>query len=68
MSSDPSIPRSLRKEAGEIMESLKDESKSLDLMCSEVIVRLEIFSRDPNIPARSREIIWQIVGDLSVLS
>ena len=68
MEVDQTMPRALRLEASQIAQSLKEESGSLDLKCSEAIYRLERFSRDPNIPAHSRAIIWQIVGDLSTLS
>ncbi len=61
-------PRTLRKEANQIVHYLKDDLKSLDLKCSEVILKLEGFSEDPNIPAYSRTLIWQIIGNLSTLS
>jgi hypothetical protein len=65
---DDTIPRNIRKVAGEIKESLLYGEDSLAVRVSSAISILEEISADPNTPMHVRTLIWNVSSQLERIS
>ncbi len=61
--SDETVPRSVRKVAGEIKEKLIKSDK-LAIEAATAITVLEDISADPNLPMHVRTMIWNLASQL----
>ncbi|MDR0911245.1 MAG: UPF0147 family protein [Methanobrevibacter sp.] len=61
------IPRNIRRVADESNVILADEEKDETLRASEVILKLDEISNDPNVPVHARTLIWEILSKLEGL-
>jgi len=64
---DDTVPRNIRRTAGEIKEDLL-AGGDIALKASSAISILEELSADPNLPMHVRTMIWNLVGNLERLS
>ena len=61
---NPSVPRNIRRAADESYTQLNDEEEDETVRASAVILKLDEFSNDPNIPVHARTLIWEILSKL----
>ncbi|AIY91016.1 UPF0147 family protein [Geoglobus acetivorans] len=64
---DDSVPRNVRKTAGEIKEDLL-AGGDISLKAASAISILEDLSADPNLPMHVRTMIWNLVSNLERLT
>ncbi len=65
---DDTVPRNIRKVAGEIKESLLHGEGSLAVRAASAISILEDIASDPNIPMHVRTLIWNVSSQLERIS
>jgi hypothetical protein len=65
---DDSVPRNIRKAAGDIKESLLHGEDSLAIRASSAISILEDIASDPNLPMHVRTLIWNVSSQLERIS
>lgn len=68
LAEDNSVPRNIRKGAGDAKARLLDTSSALDVRCAGAMNILDDLANDPNIPMHARSLIWQILSQLEILS
>ena len=66
LTDDLSVPKNIRRGAGETKEILMQED-SLDVNVASAISRLDELLNDPNIPTHGRTAIWSIMSALESL-
>ncbi len=64
---DDTVPRNVRRTAGEIKEDLL-QGGDIPLKAATAISTLEELSSDPNLPMHVRTMIWNLVSNLERLS
>ncbi len=65
---DDSVPRNIRKTAGEIKENLLHGEDTLAVRASSAISILEDIASDPNLPMHVRTLIWNVSSQLERIS
>jgi hypothetical protein len=65
---DDTVPRNIRRVAGEIKDSLLHGEDSLAVRAASAISILEEISADPNIPMHVRTLIWSVSSQLERIS
>ncbi len=65
---DNSIPRNIRKGAGEVKKTLLNENDPLDVRVSTATGHLDEMANDPNIPLHGRTLIWNIMSRLEEIA
>jgi uncharacterized protein (UPF0147 family) len=58
------VPRNIRRAADESNKILNNAEKDLTVRVSEVILKLDDISNDPNIPVHARTLVWEILSKL----
>jgi uncharacterized protein (UPF0147 family) len=58
------VPRNIRRAADESNKILNKSEKDLTVRVSEVILKLDDISNDPNIPVHARTLVWEILSKL----
>ena len=66
--SDLIVPRNVRKSASAVKNELLDGEESLAVRAATVISKLEELINDRNIPHHTRTLVWNIVGQLELIS
>jgi hypothetical protein len=61
---DNSVPRNIRRAAGECKERLRRKNEALDVRTASAITKLDEMANDPNIPLHGRTLIWNIISQL----
>ena len=64
LADDNSVPRNIRREAGECKERLRRKNEALDVRTASAIFKLDEMANDPNIPLHGRTLIWNIISQL----
>jgi uncharacterized protein (UPF0147 family) len=67
IANDNSVPRNIRRSAGEIVERLNNAGEPMYLRTSMSISILEDISNDPNIPLHTRTLIWNVASQLETI-
>ncbi|MBN1455794.1 MAG: UPF0147 family protein [Methanomicrobia archaeon] len=65
---DTTVPRNLRRSAGELKDQLLNDEESLAMRVASVISDFDDLSSNPNTPAHTRAQIWSIVSQLETIS
>ncbi|MCW3133584.1 MAG: UPF0147 family protein [Methanophagales archaeon] len=65
---DITIPRNIRKSAGEVKNKLLNGDESLAVRAAAAVSELEGLTNNPNIPAHTRTLVWSIVSQLETVS
>ncbi len=68
LSEDNSVPRNIRRGAGDAKVRLLNEKDALDVRCAGAINILDDLANDPNIPMHGRTMIWQIISQLETIA
>jgi uncharacterized protein (UPF0147 family) len=68
LSEDNSVPRNIRRGAGEAKKILLNENDPLDVRVSSVTARLDSMANDSNMPLHGRTLIWNIMSKLEEIA
>ena len=64
IATNPSTPKNIRKNIGEIVEELKSDEYSISVRAANTISSLDDVTQDPNMPSYVRTSLWQAVSTL----
>lgn len=64
LSNDISVPRNIRRKAGEAKDILMGGEEPMDVRIASIISMLEELLNDPNIPTHGRTAIYYIISAL----
>ncbi len=64
LADDNSVPRNIRRNAGECKERLRRKDEARDVRIASAIFKLDEMANDPNIPLHGRTLIWNIISQL----
>ena len=67
LADDNSVPRNIRRGAGECKERLRRKDEALDVRTASAIYKLDEMANDPNIPMHGRTLIWNIISQLEMV-
>jgi uncharacterized protein (UPF0147 family) len=67
LAEDSSVPRNIRRGAGEAKSLLLKTDEALDLRVASAIFILDDLANDPNIPLHGRTLIWNIISQLETV-
>jgi uncharacterized protein (UPF0147 family) len=67
LAEDSSVPRNIRRGAGEAKSLLLKTGEALDLRVASAIFILDDLANDPNIPLHGRTLIWNIISQLETV-
>ena len=67
LSEDSSVPRNIRRGAGEAKGLLFKTGEALDLRVASAIFILDELANDPNIPLHGRTLIWNVISQLETV-
>ena len=64
IATNPSTPKNIRKNIGDLIEGLKTDEYSVSVRALNTISSLDDITQDPNLPSYVRTSLWQIVSIL----
>jgi len=64
IATNPSTPRSIRKNMADIIKELKSDEYSMSVRAANTISLLDDVTQDPNLPSYVRTSLWQAVSTL----
>jgi len=64
IATNPSTPKNIRKNIGDIIEELKSDEYSISVRAANTISLLDDVTQDPNLPSYVRTSLWQAVSTL----
>lgn len=64
---DTSVPRNIRRQVSDIIETLKNDKQELFLRATTCLSILSDISSDPNLPMHTGTTIWSILGKLETI-
>jgi hypothetical protein len=64
IATNPSTPRSIRKNIADIVKELKSDEYSISVRAANTISLLDDVTQDPNLPSYVRTSLWQAVSTL----
>jgi len=64
IATNPSTPRNIRKNIGDLIEELKSDKYSVSVRAVNTISLLDDVTQDPNLPSYVRTSLWQAVSTL----
>ncbi|MCK5291094.1 MAG: UPF0147 family protein [Thermoplasmata archaeon] len=67
LAEDTSVPRNIRRGAGEAKDLLLKEEDALDVRVASAIFMMDELANDPNIPLHGRTLIWNIISQLETV-
>ncbi len=67
MADDNSVPRNIRRAAGEAKNALLDKNNDAMVRASSAISILDEISNDPNMPVHTRTMIWNAISVLETV-
>jgi uncharacterized protein (UPF0147 family) len=67
LAEDSSVPRNIRRGAGEAKNLLLNSKDALDLRVASAIFILDDLANDPNIPLHGRTLIWNVISQLETV-
>jgi len=67
LAEDSSVPRNIRRGAGEAKNLLLKHEDALDVRVASAIFILDDLANDPNIPLHGRTLIWNIISQLETV-
>jgi len=68
MMSDITVPRNIRRSAGEVKNKLLNGEESLAVRVASVISDLDELTTSLTIPSHTRALVWSIVSQLETIS
>jgi uncharacterized protein (UPF0147 family) len=67
LADDSSVPRNIRRGAGEAKGKLLKRDEALDVRVAGAIFILDELANDPNIPLHGRTLIWNLISQLETV-
>ncbi|MEM3657743.1 MAG: UPF0147 family protein [Candidatus Hadarchaeum sp.] len=67
MAEDTTVPRNIRRAAGEAKNALLNKSHDAMVRASTAISILDEISNDPNMPVHTRTLIWNAISILETI-
>lgn len=67
LAEDTSVPRNIRRGAGDAKNLLMKDKEALDLRVASAIFILDDLANDPNIPLHGRTLIWNVISQLETV-
>ncbi|MCK5548631.1 MAG: UPF0147 family protein [Thermoplasmata archaeon] len=67
LAEDTSVPRNIRRGAGEAKNLILKKADALDVRVASAIFILDDLANDPNIPLHGRTLIWNIISQLETV-
>jgi hypothetical protein len=64
IATNPSTPKNIRKNIGDLVEGLKSDEYSISVRALNTISSLDDVTQDPNLPSYVRTSLWQAVSTL----
>ena len=64
IATNPSTPRNIRKNIGDLIDGLKSDEYSVSVRALNTISSLDDVTQDPNLPSYVRTSLWQAVSTL----
>ena len=64
IATNPSTPRNIRKNIGDLIDGLKSDEYSVSVRAVNTISSLDDITQDPNLPSYVRTSLWQTVSTL----
>ena len=64
IATNPSTPKNIRKNIGDLIEGLKVGEYSISVRALNTISSLDDMTQDPNLPSYVRTSLWQVVSTL----
>jgi uncharacterized protein (UPF0147 family) len=64
IATNPSTPRNIRKNIGDLIDGLKSDEYSVSVRAVNTISLLDDVTQDPNLPSYVRTSLWQAVSTL----
>ena len=64
LATNPSTPKNIRKNIGDLVEGLKTCEYSVSVRALNTIGSLDDMTQDPNLPSYVRTSLWQVVSTL----
>ena len=64
LATNPSTPKNIRKNIGDLIEGLKEGEYSVSVRALNTISSLDDMTQDPNLPSYVRTSLWQAVSTL----
>jgi len=64
LATNPSTPKNIRKNIGDLIEGLKTGEHSISVRALNTISSLDDMTQDPNLPSYVRTSLWQAVSTL----
>ena len=64
IATNPSTPKNIRKNIGDLIEGLKEGEYSVSVRALNTISSLDDMTQDPNLPSYVRTSLWQAVSTL----
>ena len=64
LATNPSTPKNIRKNIGDLIEGLKAGEYSVSVRALNTISSLDDMTQDPNLPSYVRTSLWQVVSTL----
>ena len=64
IATNPSTPRNIRKNIGDLIDGLKSDEYSVSVRAVNTISLLDDVTQDPNLPSYVRTSLWQVVSTL----
>ena len=64
IATNPSTPRNIRKNIGDLIDGLKSDEYSVSVRAVNTISLLDDITQDPNLPSYVRTSLWQAVSTL----
>ena len=64
IATNPSTPKSVRKNIADIVKELKSDEYSISVRAANTISLLDDVTQDPNLPSYVRTSLWQAVSTL----
>jgi hypothetical protein len=64
LATNPSTPKNIRKNIGDLVDGLKSDKYSVSVRALNTISTLDDITQDPNLPSYVRTSLWQAVSTL----
>jgi hypothetical protein len=64
IATNPSTPKNIRKNIGDLIEGLKSDEYPVSVRALNTISSLDDVTQDPNLPSYVRTSLWQVVSTL----
>jgi hypothetical protein len=64
IATNPSTPKNIRKNIGDLIEGLKSDEYPVSVRALNIISSLDDVTQDPNLPSYVRTSLWQAVSTL----